>query len=139
VGLTASHRRGELTRAVLEGVVFSLRDGLAAMREIGVADEQIRAVGGGARSPLWRQMQADVFDRAVLRPAADEGPAYGAALLAGVSVGVWRDVADTARLTRRQDAPAEPDRDRVRRYDELYGIYRSLYPKLRDAMHALAG
>jgi xylulokinase len=139
VGLTVRHGRGHLTRAVMEGVAFSMRDGLEIMRELGTPDDDVRAVGGGARSPLWLQLQADVYGRAIRRTVIDEGPAYGAALLAGVAAGAFADVNDAAARVRLREEVTEPDPERVRRYDELYGVYASLYPALRDAMHALAG
>lgn len=137
VGLTGSHTRADMTRAVLEGVALSLRDGLEAMRELGIADEEVRAVGGGARSAVWRQIQADVYGRRVRRTVVDEGPAYGAALLAGVAVGTWRDVGEAARLVELRDEVAVPDAQRVGRYDELYAAYRTVYPALRETMHEL--
>src|SRR5207245_2152603 len=91
-GLTGAHRHGHLVRAVLEGVAFSLRDCLEVFREMQVPVEQVRAAGGGARSALWRQIVADVLDCDVVTVAASEGPAYGAALLAGVGTGIWPSV-----------------------------------------------
>ena len=93
VGLALHHTRAHLTRAVMEGVVLSLRDGLEVMRALGTDDEDVRAVGGGARSALWRGLQADVFGRPIRRTTVDEGPAYGAALLGGVAAGVFADAA----------------------------------------------
>ena len=81
-GLTARHSRAHVVRAILEGVAFSLRDGLEILLEMGVPVRQVRASGGGGRSPLWRQIQADVFDRELVTINAGEGSAYGAALLA---------------------------------------------------------
>jgi xylulokinase len=139
VGLTVRHGRGHLTRAVMEGVAFSMRDGLEIMRDLGTPDDDVRAVGGGARSPLWLQLQADVYGRPIRRTVIDEGPAYGAALLAGVAAGAFADVGDAAARVRLREEVTEPDPERARRYAELYGVYASLYPALRDAMHALAG
>src|SRR5690349_20042488 len=92
VGLTASHTRAHVIRAILEGVAFSLRDTLTIFKEIGVPIEKIRLGGGGARSSLWRQIQADVYGQPVEVLAAEEGGAYGAALLAGVGSGEWSSV-----------------------------------------------
>ena len=83
VGLTVRHGRAHMTRAVMEGVAFSMRDGLEVMRGLGTPDDDLRAVGGGARSPLWLRLQADVYGRPIRRTLIDEGPAYGAALLGG--------------------------------------------------------
>jgi xylulokinase len=139
VGLTIRHGRGHLTRAVMEGVAFSLRDGLEIMRDLGTPDDDLRAVGGGARSPLWMRLQADVYGRPIRRPVVDEGPAYGAALLGGVAAGVFGDVHEATARVRLRAEITEPDGERARRYDELYATYAELYPALRDAMHTLAG
>jgi xylulokinase len=138
VGLTVRHGRGHLTRAVMEGVAFAMRDGLEIMRGLGTPDDDLRAVGGGARSPLWLHLQADVYGRAIRRTVIDEGPAYGAALLGGVAAGVFADVGEASARVRLREEVTEPDPERARRYDELYGVYATLYPALTDAMHRLA-
>ena len=86
----------------------------------------------------WLQLQADIYGRPVRRTAVDEGPAYGAALLAGVAAGVFEDVGVASARVRLDESVIEPNHERTRRYDELYAIFLSLYPALRDAMHALA-
>jgi xylulokinase len=139
VGLTVRHGRRHLTRAVMEGVAFSMRDGLEIMRGLGTPDDDVRAVGGGARSPLWLALQADVYGRPVRRTVVDEGPAYGAALLGGVAAGAFADVGEASERVRLRAEVTEPDPERAKRYDELYEVYTSLYPALRDAMHMLAG
>ena len=138
VGLTPRHGRPEMTRAVMEGAVFGLRDGLGIMRGLGVRDDDVRAVGGGARSPLWRTLQADILGRPVRRTLVDEGPAYGAALLAGVAAGMYADADEAMSRVRLRDEVDEPDEGRARTYAELHEIYASLYPALRDAMHRLS-
>lgn len=138
VGLGLHHTRAHLTRALMEGVAFSLRDGLDVMRELGTDDRDVRAVGGGARSPLWRQLQADVLGRPIRRTTVDEGPAYGAALLGGVASGVFADAREATTRVRLRDEVTEPDPARARRYDDLHALSASLYAPLRDAMHALA-
>lgn len=137
LGLTLRHGRAHLTRALMEGVVFSMRDGLEIMRELGTPDDDVRAVGGGAKSELWLQLQADVYDRPIRRLAIDEGPAYGAALLAGVASGVYADAPEAVAQVRLLDEVTEPDPERAKRYEELYAVYALLYPATRDAMHAL--
>lgn len=139
VGLTGRHGLGHMARALMEGVVFSLRDGLEIMRGLGVPAEEIRATGGGGRHALWLQLQADIYGAPVATLAAEEGPAYGAALLAGVGAGVYADVAAAVAAGVRVTGTTEPDPARARRYDELYGAYTQLYPALRGTMHALAG
>jgi len=137
IGLTARHTRAHLTRAVLEGVAFSLHEGFALIRELGVPIGEVRATGGGARSGLWRQILADTLELPVRRVVAEEGPAYGAALLGGVAAGVWRDLTEAAKLVRLRPAQHEPDPAGVRVYAEYTALYRTLYPALRGAMGQL--
>ncbi|MFQ5795670.1 MAG: xylulokinase [Candidatus Bipolaricaulia bacterium] len=132
-GLSPRHGRGHFVRAILEGVAFGLRDSLELLKALGVQIEQVRITGGGARSPLWRQIQADVFNTEVVTTGTDEGPAFGAALLAGVGTGVYRDVAEAVQETVKLADRIEPIPKHVRIYDALYPVYRSLYPALKDA------
>jgi len=132
VGLVASHHRGHIIRAVLEGVAFSLRETLTIFAELDVPVSSIRLGGGGARSPLWRQIQADVYGRPVETVLVDEGAAFGAALLAGVGGGIWRDVDDAADRIIRTAVAACPDRESIVIMNERYAAYRRLYPALRS-------
>src|SRR5215471_14607244 len=109
VGLSANHTRAHIIRAILEGVAFSLRDSLTIFAEMKVPVTNIRLGGGGARAPLWRQIQTDVYGAAVEILAAEEGAAYGAALLAGVGAGVWSSVDEACAATVRVAAQVEPD------------------------------
>jgi xylulokinase len=122
----------------MEGVVFALRDGLEIMRGLGVPVAQIRATGGGGKHALWRQLQADIYHSPVQTLAAEEGPAYGAALLAAVGAGLYADVAEAVAANVRVVATTAPNAARAARYDELYAAYTALYPALRPSMHALA-
>jgi xylulokinase len=126
VGLRAHHTQADLTRAVLEGVVFSLREYLDRMRRLGVEPQQVRATGGGASSQLWRQMQADIFAVPVATMASTAGPALGAALLAGVATGVFADVPAAVATVGRLDTLLTPDPVRAARYDERYRTFRAL-------------
>jgi xylulokinase len=132
VGLTASHTRAHVIRAILEGVAFSLRDTLTIFQEMKVPVETIRLGGGGARSPLWRQVQADTYGRAVEIVEAEEGGAYGAALLAGVGCGVWPSVDAACEEVVRVASRVEPRADTVELMDRQYEMFRALYPALRD-------
>jgi xylulokinase len=138
VGLTARHTQAHLIRAVMEGVVYSLRDGLNIMRGLNVPIEQIRATGGGGRSALWRQMQADIYGTEVVTLAAEEGPAYGAALLAGVGTGVFANVNDAVDKCVSVTGSTQPDPEAQARYEKAYAIYRELYGALRASQHQLA-
>lgn len=136
-GLTARHTAAHLTRAVMEGVAYSLKDCLEIMTGLGLEVEQIRATGGGARGPLWRQIQADVFGKPVHQTAVDEGPAYGAALLASVAAGLFQDVEQASSVIRLRPEVSEPDPARSRLYERCYDVYRSLYPATAAAMRQL--
>lgn len=138
VGLSSRHSTAHLTRAVMEGVAFSLKDSLTIMSGLGVAVTEIRATGGGARSDLWRQMLADILGCRIVRTTADQGPAYGAALLGGIAAGVYSDVEQAcAGITLRPDAN-EPDPASASIYEDYYPAYRDLYPANVSAMHKLS-
>ena len=134
VGLAAGHTRGDLVRAVMEGVAFSLRDSLEIFKELGAPIERIRLGGGGAKSKLWSQIQADVYGHPVEVLAADEGAAFGAAILAGVGAGEWGSVDEACERTVRVVETVEPDRAAADVLDRNYEAYRRLYPALRYAL-----
>jgi len=136
-GLTSRHTLAHMTRAVMEGVVFSLRDSMEIMRELGVPVEEVRATGGGARSPLWRRLQADVYGVPIKRTVADEGPAYGAALLAGVAAGTYGSAEEATSVVRLREEVTEFDPELVGAYEEAYEAYRSLYQATKGTMHRL--
>ena len=134
VGLTVRHTRAHLTRAVLEGVAFGLRDGFDLMKAAGLAAiEQVRVSGGGARSPLWQQILADVLDAELVTVNTTEGAAYGAALLAGVGAGVWPDVDAACRACVTTAGRVSPAPGTRSTYAEAHGIYRALYPAIVGA------
>jgi len=137
VGLSLRHGKDHLVRAVLEGVAFGLRDSLEIMRDLGLPIRQIRASGGGARSPLWRQILADVFGLPVVTTNAEEGPAYGVALLAAVGTGTFPSVPEACRSAIKVVSQTDPDPEAVRLYEEYYGVYRSLYPTLKGTFARL--
>jgi xylulokinase len=130
-GLTMSHTRAHVVRAILEGVAFSLRDTLTIFAEMGVPVESIRLGGGGARAALWRQIQADVYGQTVELVEADEGAAYGAALLAGIGGGAWASVDDACAATIRVRQRIEPTAA-ASLMSARYQTYQSLYPALRS-------
>jgi xylulokinase len=137
-GLTARHTRAHVIRAILEGVAFSLRDGLDIFGEMGVPSAEVRASGGGGRSALWRQIQADVFERELVTTNSTEGSAYGAALLAAVGTGGFASVEEACRSGIRVTGRSAPDPARARLYRDLHGVYRGLYVRLRDAFREVA-
>ena len=131
VGLTLAHTRAHMTRAVLEGVCFALRDSVSILQEMGVAPTELLLTGGGARSPFLRRLQAGVYGLPVKTVNREEGPAYGAALLAAVGAGAFPDVAAAARATLTR-TPPEHATDHAA-YDAPYHRFRALYPALRLA------
>jgi xylulokinase len=136
VGLTLRHGKGHMIRALLEGVSFGLRDSLELIRGLGVPIEQVRASGGGARSALWRQIQADVFDAELVVINVSEGAAFGAALLAGVGSGVFKDVQEAVAAAIRVVSRTEPGKAAAA-YQRFYPLYRGLYPALKPTFDAL--
>lgn len=137
VGLTVSHTKAHLTRAVLEGVAFSLRDSFEIFKETGAQIEKIRLGGGGAKSKLWRQIQADVYDKEVEILEAEEGAAFGAAVLAGVGAGAWHSVDEACEKTIRVAETVEPEPDSVEKLNRNYEAYKLLYNALHPAMKVI--
>ncbi|MBN1680322.1 MAG: xylulokinase, partial [Anaerolineae bacterium] len=138
IGLTVRHTRPHMTRAVMEGVAFGLRDGFELIKnsEAGLINE-VRVSGGGSKSPTWRQIMADVLHVPLIVTEAVEGAAYGAALLAGVGGGVWPDVktATEATVTLGERVDPGPNTDA---YEPIYQMYHDLYPMLKPAFRRLA-
>lgn len=140
IGLTVRHTLPHMSRAVLEGVAFGLRDSFELMKGIGLSTiQQVRVSGGGARSPLWRQILADVLGSELVTVNTTEGAAYGAALLAGVGAGVWEsvDAACTAAIT--TTGTTTPNTETSHYYTDAYAQYRQLYPLLKPVFANLAG
>ncbi|TWT95908.1 Xylulose kinase [Botrimarina colliarenosi] len=138
VGLTLSHNRGAMVRAVLEGVTYSLRDCLDLMRALDVPVEAIRTTGGGAKSPFWRQLQADLLGAKVYSMQADEGPAYGVALLAAVGCGEFADITEACAATVRTASETKPNAKTRKVYDQRVHVYRDLYRQLKPAFDKIA-
>ncbi len=139
VGLTLAHTRGHLVRSIMEGVTYSMRDSLAIIEELGVPVKQIRASGGGSRSPLWRQIQADVFGRKVVRLGSEEGAAFGVALLAAVGAGAFKDIREACAATIRVVSETAPNRKAAKYHDRAFPVYQQLYRSLKDDFKSIAG
>lgn len=138
-GLSAIHTRADMLRAVMEGVVYSQRECLDVLREMGIAPQEMLACGGGGSSPLWRQMLADVYGCPVTTVSSKEGPALGAAILAGTGAGVYQSVEDGCRKVIQANPPQNPDSGDSAKYEPYYKLYRSLYPALKESFGTLAG
>ena len=135
VGLTASHRRSHVIRAILEGVAFSLRDTFTIFREMEVPVTKIRLGGGGARSPLWRQVQADIYGQPVETVAAEEGAAYGAAILAGVGAKTWSSVDEACQSVVRAGENITPVPEDSLSLEKAYAVYRRIYPAMKSILN----
>ncbi len=139
VGLTVRHSMPHITRAVLEGVAFGLRDSFELIKSAGLAKiKQVRVSGGGAKSPLWRQILADTLQTELVTVNTTEGAAYGAALLAGVGAKVWKDVDSACQATIQITGSTQPQAKGVAKYDDIYRLYSQMYPALKDLSHSLA-
>ena len=139
VGLHSGHERGHMVRAVLEGVTFALRDSLELMRGLGVGATESVAVGGGARSAIWRQMQADVLGVPVVTVGPSGGAPYGAAILAAVGAGCFTTVEEACQAWIRPLDRISPRSGIADAYGEAYERYRGLYPRLKDHFAEFAG
>ncbi|WP_245629676.1 xylulokinase [Alicyclobacillus sendaiensis] len=135
-GITPRHTRAHFVRAILEGVAFSLRDGLALMRDLRLTVEEIRVSGGGAKSDVWREIQAGVFGQPVAVIEANEGPAFGAAILASVAAGFFGDVVTAVDAWVRVESITHPVANDAAAYERGYALYRALYPAVRDLYRA---
>jgi len=139
IGLSASHTRAHLVRAILEGVAFSLKDTFTIFEQIGVPVRQIRLGGGGARSAVWRQIQSDVYAQEVEILAAEEGAAYGAAILAGVGAGGWSSVDQACDAVVRVVSRIAPDPECCSTMQKSYRTYRRIYPALHSIQQGASG
>jgi xylulokinase len=134
-GLTASHTRRHVIRAILEGVAFSLRDSFTIFQEMEVPVTTIRLGGGGARSALWRQIQADIYGQPVETVDVEEGAAHGAAILAGVGVKTWSSVDEACQSVMRVAEKITPDSEHSRALDRAYTVYRRMYPAMKSILN----
>ncbi len=133
IGLTIRHGRGHLTRALLEGVAFGLKDSFTLIQEAGLGEiRQVRASGGGTKSALWRQILASVLEAELVTVNTTEGAAYGAALLAAVGAGAWPDVPSACASAVQITGRVSPEASQVEVYRRAYPLYRELYPVLRS-------
>jgi len=137
-GLSAMHRRRDLLRAVMEGVTYSLNDCLQVLKGMGVAPEKMLACGGGGKSPLWRQMLADVMNCPVATTVNTEGPALGVAILAGVGAGLYPSVPEACRAMIKVNQAQDPIPENVPAYAKVYAVYQKLYQANKELFKDLA-
>lgn len=138
IGMTMDTTREDMTQAVLEGVAFALRDSFEILRSLGITVERTRINGGGAKSPLWCKIIANVLNVKVDKINSAEGPAFGAAILAAVGCGKYATVEQATEKLIRVIETTEQDPALVEKYNERYEIFRGLYPTLKDTFHKLA-
>ncbi len=137
-GLTARHTKSHMTRAVLEGITLSQRHNLDVLHQMDINPVNLTACGGGAQSPFWRQLLADILQCKIVTTTSKEGPALGAAILAGVAAGVFESVEQgCAKLVKMSEKFSDTNKDNAAKYDEVYKMYSFLYPTLRPAFSKL--
>jgi xylulokinase len=140
IGLTLRHSRAHMTRAVLEGVAFGLKDSFTLIQNAGLGEiAQVRASGGGTKSALWRQILASVLNAELVTVNTTEGGAYGAALLAGVGADVWGSVAEACKACIKNTGSTQPEASHVEAYRKSYTVYQELYPALKSSFAKMAG
>jgi xylulokinase len=147
IGLTLRHGRGHMTRAVLEGVAFGLKDSFTLIQSVASSEgassgqseiQQVRASGGGTKGALWRQILADVLGAELVTVNTSEGAGYGAALLAGVGIGAWPDVISACENTIHVTGQTQPDPSNSAAYQQAYATYRMLYPALKPSFDRMS-
>ncbi|MFQ6067432.1 MAG: xylulokinase [bacterium] len=138
IGLGLHSTKSDITRSIYEGVVYSLRDVLELMNQVGISPRQIRASGGGAKSPFWRQIQADVFNKEVTTVRySEEGAALAAAIIAGVGVGVWPTVEEAISMFT-IETRTKPIAENVKIYNRMFSVYKKLYGQLKPTFNELS-
>jgi xylulokinase len=137
LGLTFATDKAELVKAILEGLTFELRLNMDLLKDGGVRVDELRAIGGGARSELWLQLKADITGIPVVAPRITEAASWGAALLAGVGAGHFASAAEAAEEMVHLERRFEPDPAREARYEERYQLYREVYPALKGIHHRI--
>ena len=138
IGLTVRHDRPAMIRALLEGVTFGMNDALAIMQQMKLKIKTVRLSGGGARSAFWRQLQADIYNKPVAVINAQEGPAYGVAILAGVGTGVWSSVPQACKAVIRETEKLQPNRKTSAMYTKHHAQYQQLYASLENDFGRIA-
>jgi len=138
-GLSSRHGIDEICRSVMEGVVFSLKDTVEIIKEYGNAVNEVRASGGGARSRLWLQMQADIFNAEIVIVNITETPAVGAAILAAAGAGYYKSIEEAAGVIVKPLLKIEPQKENVKIYEDYYKTYQALYPVLKEPFRSQAG
>lgn len=136
-GLSYIHNKNHFVRSVLEGIAYSQYDCLNLMKDLGITSNKVVLFGGGAKSKLWRQIISDIFDTRIVTLNVEEGPSYGAAILAGVGAGIYKNVKEATKKIIREDIEIDPIAENTSKYAKYYKIYRSLYGSLKGDFEKL--
>ena len=137
IGMTMGTSRADLVQAVLEGVAFAIRDSFEVAKSMGIRIERSKICGGGAKSPLWRRIMANVLDLPLDLPQTEEGPGYGGAMLAMVGCGAYGSVEDAAAALVRTTKTVFPERELAERYEASYRKFQKIYPAVKDLFQEL--
>ena len=132
IGLSMNSTREDMTQAVLEGVAFGIRDSLEAVKELGIQVNSSMICGGGAKSPLWKKILANVLNIELITPETEQGPGYGGAILAAVACGEYTSVNDAVKKLVHSTDKIAPDKEIAERYEKRYQTFRKLYPTLKN-------
>ena len=138
IGLTMDNSRADMTQAVLEGVTFALRDSMEVARSLGIAPERTKICGGGAKSPLWQKMMANIMNMKVDILEVEEGPSLGGAMLAAVACGEYASVEEAAKAIVKVKKTVEPDPEIAARYEKKYQVFKQIYPACKDVYDQIA-
>ncbi|MCH2661781.1 xylulokinase, partial [bacterium] len=138
IGLTQRHSLAHLVRAVMEGITFGLYDLLQIMRGLDIDIQSIYASGGASENRLWRQMMADIFNAQIVTTNATQGAAFGAAMLAGIGTGAFKDATEAAAATIVVTGSTDPNQQSHEAYAPAFDLYRSLYPQLKGSFQDMA-
>ncbi|KIL49148.1 D-xylulose kinase [Jeotgalibacillus campisalis] len=137
IGMSTSHLLKDFTRSVLEGITFSLNESIEIFRGEGKQIDRVVSIGGAAKSPVWLQMQADIFDAEVIRLSSEQGPGMGAAMLAAFGCGWFDSLEDCAEEFLKESTVYQPVKERVEIYKEVFAIYQRVYEQTKDINRAL--
>ena len=138
IGLSLRHGKSHLVRSVLEGATFAMRDALEIVKEMKIPVKEIRLTGGGGKSRLWKQMQADIYGQSVSTLSAEEGPGFGVALLAATGTGAYKSIEEASKATTKVTETTAPEKSSKKEYDRYYPLYQGLYQSLKPNYEAIA-
>jgi xylulokinase len=138
IGISPRHTKSHFVRSTLEGITFGMRDSLEIMRDLGLHIDQIRLTGGGAKSKFWKQLQANIYQTEVATVNSSEGPAFGAAIMAGVGAKIFKSIEEATENIIKVVENTQPVKEDSEKYEKYYQLFKSLYPKLKNSFTEIA-